>query len=449
MASSRGRCANFQMCRRSASPSCATANRSSCAANERTGFYIASSTKSYVALVAAILAQHGVVDLDAPIVHYLPELKLPPEVDPQRLTLRALLTHTSGLENDPIGLRTAYTGEQTPSQIVALLATSKPMEPKFKYTNLGYVVAGVVLERVTGKPWQQLVDEEIVQPLGMRDTTSRISGTAALATPHSVDDDARSHPIPMLKTDATMHAAGGLVTTPRDLARWLEANVNDGRVGERQLLPAAAFREAHRRQVSLDANWYRFHRTGYGLGWYLSDYDGAPLVHQLGSFEGWYAHVSFMPEQRFGVAVVANTSGPASMAVDLIAASIYDRLLGKPERAGETARVKAEVSNLTARIRADAEKRRARPSTLAHPPDAYAGAYANDRYGTLTIRREGSALRASIGLLDAALEPFTEPESVRAELIPGAADVLRFVFGSGGNADAVRWRGEVFKRSPR
>src|SRR5688500_14432036 len=100
-------------------------------ADENTVYYIASSTKSYVGLLAALLAHRGVVDLDAPITRCISELKLPEGAAPEGVTLRTLLTHTVGLENDALVTRTAYPGEHTPAILIGLVSRSTVKDPKF------------------------------------------------------------------------------------------------------------------------------------------------------------------------------------------------------------------------------------------------------------------------------------------------------------------------------
>jgi CubicO group peptidase (beta-lactamase class C family) len=217
-----------------------------------TPVYIASSTKSFTGLMCAMLAQQGKLDLDKPIVAYLPELDSWP--DSKRVTLRMLLTHSSGIRNDAISIRTAYAGEHTPEQLIRLLASSQSIEPKFRYDNLGYVVSALIAERVTGKKWQELLHEMIFAPMGMRDTTTYMSRVRGLATPYSIGQGSRIAGLPNLKTDATMHAAGGIVTTVKDLQRWLVANLSE---------PSAAYREAHKRQASARNDVDHIRRRGF------------------------------------------------------------------------------------------------------------------------------------------------------------------------------------------
>src|ERR1043165_3767003 len=263
-----------------------------------TPYYIGSTTKAYTGLACAILGQRGELDLDAPISKYLPEVKL--EKAP---TLRAFLTHTSGIENDPIVFRTAFTGEHTPALLVSLLNSSTPAKPGFQYDNLGYVVASLVIERLTGK----------LTPGGL------------------------------VKSDQMMHAAGGIVTTASDLARWMEANLAKGRIDGKQRIPAAAFDEAQRLQVPVPRERNAIPTRGYGFGWFLGDYDGEEILFHGGGFPGWHSMFSFMPRRSIPVSVMTNTTSPLGIGLaDKIDSGIYDRLLGKPTPAVAELKEKAD-----------------------------------------------------------------------------------------------------------
>lgn len=412
-------------------------------ATAKTGYYIASSTKSYTGLAIAILASRGVLDLDAPIVKYLPEVKFASPIDGQKITLRRLLTHTAGISNDPIVFRTAFTGEHTPAVLVALLDSSKPGKEGFNYDNLGYVVASMVIERVTGKPWQKVLDELVFTPLGMNHTTAYMSEAQKwpLASGHDVNRKGEVVKLQFGKNDQMMHAAGGIVTTPEDLAKWLAANISNG---------SAAFREAHRKQVDAKADRDAFKGHGYGFGWYQADYEGDNVLFHFGGFEGWRTHVSFMPDKKIGVAVVTNSGAGTHSVLNLIAAYAYDRLLEKPNlettSAEALAKFKAAQQQRKERFLADVEKRSKRPWMLQHPNAAYVGRYENPGYGTLVIEQKDDKLVASLAKLTAVIEAFTEPESARVELVPGSGEVLRFIFTSGEKPDAVKWGGETFQR---
>lgn len=421
-------------------------------ATPATPYYIASSTKSFTGMAASLLAARGVLDLDAPLSRYLPEARLPAARSADSVTLRQLLTHSMGFSNRAIVIRTAYTGEHTDAQLIDLLRDSKVTDRVFHYDNLGYVVAGLVLDRVTGKPWQEVLDSAIFSPLGMRHTTAYMSRAHGwgVAVPYLGGVDSLPRRLPMTKRDETMHPAGGMVSSAADLARWLEANLNGGRLEGRQVLDAVALQEAHRLQVRLPeaVEFGPFRRFGYGLGWYWGTYDGDTLLHHFGGYQGARAHLSFMPAHHTGVVVLLNASGPVADVADLIATAAYDVVLGKPDAAArfdsalaETERQIAEAREGAARARAEIA---ARPSTLSRAAQDYAGVYRSRALGTIRVRFEDERLRLTLGPLDGFAGYYTRPDAVRVEFSPGEGRVVQF-FTSSRGVDSLEFAGYVFR----
>lgn len=407
-----------------------------------TGYYNGSNTKAYTAVVCTTLAEEGVLDLDAPVTRYLPELRFPPPIDASKLTLRRFLSHTSGIENVPLVFRTAYSGEHTPQELVRILGLSKPGKEGFRYDNLGYVVASLVIERVTGRKWQDVLRDRLFLPLGMRRTTAYMSEARRhpIAVPYDMNDAGTMSRLDFgWKDDSMMHAAGGIVTTPADVAKWLRAN----------LLPARAVAETHRPQVATKREGFLFTGTSYGFGWYQSDLHGEPVLYHGGGFEGWRSVYTLMPGRKIAVGAMTN-AGLSHSPLELISAYVYDRLLNVPnvesiyeEKLGQ---LRARFDTVKKNRIADAEERARRTWTLTRPLAAYAGRYESAAYGTMIISQRGDKLVATIGRLSGELQPFTAPESARVELVPGSGEVLQFQFSSGAAADSLKWREEVLQR---
>lgn len=418
-----------------------------------TPFYIASSTKSFTALLATILDHRGVLDLDTPVRSALPDAPFP-EGPP--VTLRRLLTHTSGLVNQPVVIRTAYTGDHDRAQLLDLVASTQVRRQEFDYSNLGYVLAGLVIDDRVEGTWKDALRREIFEPLGMDRTTASVERVRAEGWPLAATYTASpggSEPIPFVKTDATMHPAGGLISSARDLARWLRFQLGEGRLDGRRLVPEEVVRATHSRHVEVDQKFYLFHRTGYALGWYISDYEGETLLHHFGSFEGFRAHVSFMPDRGLGVVALINETGHGFFVPDLVAASVYDLLLGKGN-AQELYRARLDemATEVARKKEALAEHRRERSRRtfdLSRPMSAYAGEYRSDLLGDARIAFDGEALRITVGVLESQIEPFTEPETVRVELPPGSGTVLRFRLGNDSAVEGFETQGVFFRRIDR
>lgn len=422
--------------------------------------YIASSTKSFTGLAAALLAHDGLLDLEAPLSDYLEGLEFEAEaLSTDSIALRALLTHTSGFENDPIVVRTAYTGEHTPQELRRVLAEeSVPTGAGFEYDNLGYVVTSLVIDEVTRRSWKDLLAERIFEPLGMDRTSAYVSRARRedwpVAAPYFGGAPDSLERRPFWKADETMHAAGGLLSTADDLARWLEAQINEGRVDGLQVFPAEVVAETHRKQAELDAEFWRFRRHGYGLGWYVSDYEEETLLHHFGSFPGYRAHVSFMPEHDLGVAVLINELPGGIFLPDAVAAYAYDLVLGKP---GPAAKYEEVLADLTRRleqvqdaVRQDRERRGARPQELPRPLEAYTGTFRSPAFGGMEVYRRSGRLQARIGRLRSEVEIFDhEREMLRIE-IAGSGRVVRYFFppeASGETpADSVQLAGDTWLR---
>jgi CubicO group peptidase (beta-lactamase class C family) len=421
-------------------------------ADAQTGFYNGSNTKAYTAVLCTMLAAEGVLDLDAPVTKYLPELHFAPPIDPAQTTLRRFLSHTSGIENSAVVFRTAYSGEHTSKDLVRILSLSTPGKGGFRYDNLGYVVASLVVERVTGKKWQEVLDQRLFEPLGMHRTTAYMSEARRhrIASPYDMNDAGQMSFLEYgWKVDSTMHAAGGIVTTPADLAKWLEASLTQGRIGGRQVLPAAAFAEAQRQQTPAKRDSFLFNSSGYGFGWYQSDLHGEKAIYHGGGYEGWRSIFSFLPEKGIAVGVMTN-AGLSHSPLELVSGYIYDRLANRPDveefYAAKLAEIRTRFDKVKKDHIADAQNRAQRQWKLQHPLSAYAGRYEHPMFGTLTIALRGDKLVASLGRLSGALQPFTEAESARVELVPGSGEVLRFQFSQEAQPDAVKWGDEVMTR---
>lgn len=416
-------------------------------------FYVASTTKSLTAAAAAVLAQRGAIDLDAPIAAALPDLALAPPLSAATITLRDLLTLTHGIaDGGPVVFRTAYSGEHSPELLLRLLAAYPPAASgrEFAYGNLGYNVAGLVLEALLGASWKEIVEREILAPVGMVDTRASLAGAGArLAAPHEPTADGFRR-IRFAKADANLHAAGGHVSTVLDLARWLEVQLNAGRLDGRQVLPAAAIAETQRHQADQDREFGAYHRDGWGLGWDLGTYRGERLVHRFGSFAGFRSHVSFLPEKRLGVAVLVNDGALGAMVADLVANAIYDhRLDGAAAAATRRATLEQAAQRVAMGRRQLADhlaERAARSQDLPHPRAAYTGAFENPDYGVMRWTLDGDALQVAIGLAESTAEVYdAAANQLRVELT-GGGEVVTFAFADG-RAVSVSYAGREFERT--
>jgi len=426
------------------------------AVDEETLFYIASSTKALTATAVVLRAHRGELELDAPVTRYLPELRLRAPLDADSVTIRDLLTMTHGIaDGGPVVFRTAYTGDFTGGLLVDLMAGYGPSESggAFAYGNLGYNILGWVLDPADPHGWKNVVEREVLDPLGMEATSARLSGLDPdrLAMPHEIDPGATFRRIPLAKSDETLHAAGGHFATPRDLARFVAAHASEGVLEGQRVFPRDAIESTHERHVEQDRTFGPFHRFGWGFGWDLGTYEGRTVVHRFGSFSGYRSHMSFMPEPGIGVVVLVNGGGPASPAADLMATYVYDRLLEKPgleeEYAARFAELQAQFASGVERLAKQLAERAARSAPLSHPWEAFAGAYENPKLGRMEWRVSDEGLEVQVGVARSRAEIFDPAEDKLRIEITGGGEVVDFEFtADAGAASSVEYRGERFVR---
>lgn len=415
-----------------------------------TAFYIASATKSFTALAVAGMAARGEVSLDAPLSDWIGETGLPAG-QAAEVSLKDLLSHRSGLDNEAMAFRAAFSGDHSPGIMRGLLGATVTRDDAphgtFGYSNAGYNLATTLLETRFGRDWRALVDDEVLAPAGMTRTTAWISRAGvgqAIAVGH-LGDGATPRVSPLQKVDATMQSAGGLVSTAHDMARWLELQINDGVIDGRRVFPAGLIAATHDPLVTQDAVFGAYRREGYGLGWQTGRYRSDVLIHHFGNFSGSRAHVSFIPERRLGVAVLVNEDLVAGELADLVANYVYDRFAGRPDLdavyEAELATLVANRDKRRAGLAAARAERAARPWLLSLPMTRYAGTYVNAEMGAVRVVENGGRMTLSIGVLTAVAEPHTRPDSVRIELVPFRGEVVTFE-----GADRLVFEGRTFVR---
>lgn len=270
-------------------------------ASAETVYRVGSVTKLFTALAVMQEVEQGRLDLDAPVSRYLPEFA---PVNPwgSIITLRRLLTHRSGLVREP------PVGNYFSPEPATLQATVRSLNRTTlvyradstgmtKYSNAGVAVAGYVLESTLGAPFERLVDDRLLRPLGMTRSSfdsPRDPGNLATGTMWTVDG--RRFPAPTFPPG--MAPAANLYSTANDLARVLSFLFAGGRAGASSLLSTAG----------LEQMWGpQFGEPGFfGLGFNVSRFDGTLHVGHGGAIYGFATEFHALPQEKLGVVVMAN-----------------------------------------------------------------------------------------------------------------------------------------------
>ncbi|TBV74443.1 serine hydrolase domain-containing protein [Pseudoxanthomonas winnipegensis] len=287
-------------------------------------FKIASNTKAMTTGVLARLVDQGKLKWDDPVTQYLPQFRMADPWVTRNFQVRDLLIHNSGLGLGAGDLMLwPEPNDFTRADIIAGLAYLQPthsFRAHYAYDNLMYVVAGEVAAKAGGKPYDQLVRQELFGPLGMsRCQVGAFDRDAVgnLAQPHMVQDG-RNVVVradgPTIPDNPSM-SAGGIRCSVRDLttwiAMWLAPDAAHPWLSAQQ---RAALWTLHT-PMPIGAqlrDWDGTHLYGYGYGWRLSDVDGQWRVAHTGTLMGMYSSVTLLPDRKVGFVVLINGDGEAA-----------------------------------------------------------------------------------------------------------------------------------------
>lgn len=276
----------------------------------QTPFIIGSTTKSFTALAVMQLVEAGKIDLDASIQDYLPWFTLADPEQAQQITVRHLLTHTSGfsyLQGDKDILNDDTSDEALEANIreVADTSLSRPVDDSFEYANTNYDILGLIVQTVSGQSFEDYIEEYIFAPLEMTNSyTSKAQADAnGLAVGHTyffgsprVSADA---PYPRRKLPS-----GFLISSAEDLGHFLIAQLNGGRYGGAQILSPEYVTVMHQPAVETG-----FEGWSYAFGWWTKLVAGEPSVRHGGDTSNFHSDMAFSPTRGWGVAILINYTG--------------------------------------------------------------------------------------------------------------------------------------------
>lgn len=284
----------------------------------RTVFRWASLSKGVAGTLVGMLADEGKLSLADPVAEYSSSLKLPGGAE-KRVTVADVLSHRVGLYRNAFDnkLEAGQDPRVLRSSLATLKAVCKPGECH-GYQNIAFDAASEVVERVTGKPYEQVAQERLFGPLGMKNasiTREGLVNAPSWARPH-----VGRRVVPVTEAYYRVPAAGGVNSSIFDLAQWMKAQMGlaPGVIGSDVL------NEIHRPRVATDRRRGDFNRSmtdsNYALGWRDYNYHGHDLVGHQGLVRGYRSVILFDPNAKAGVAILWNslTSRPVGFQLEVL-----------------------------------------------------------------------------------------------------------------------------------
>ena len=328
--------------------------------DENTLFGIASNSKAFTVAALGMLMDEGKLTWDDKVTDYIPEFKMYNPYVTDAFTIRDLITHRSGLGLGAGDLMFwPDSNNFSLNDVIHNLRYLKPVSgfrTKYDYDNLLYIVAGTIVTRVSGMPWEDFIETKIMNPLGMTQSAAsfkRLKNKTNVIDPHAPVNGI----VKVIRRDwsTVANPAGGIYSNLTDMSKWIIMQMNNGKYGEglkNKLFSEAVHEDMWTPQTIIPVRGtttYNTHFASYGLGWFLSDEKGYKVPTHTGGLAGIVTQVTLIPEMKLGIIVFTNQQSGAAFTA--ITNTIKDSYYGMPE----TDRVKQYHDRVVER-EADAKK---------------------------------------------------------------------------------------------
>jgi len=278
-----------------------------------TAFRIASLSKGFAAVLTGLLVQDGILSWDDKVIKHLPNLALKKETHTQNLTIRHILSHTTGLPSHTYdNLIEANVPFPAIIDELKTVPCVWPLGQNYNYQNVLYSLIGDVIKSATGSEYTQLLQTRLLTPLRM--TEASVTREAFLRNANHASPHIRRRGKWML-TNVTesyyaIAPAAGVNASITDMAKWLRAMLG----GMPQSVPPKVVQDVSAPAIKTRRELRRYHWSGrarhayYGLGWRIFDYAGTKLVFHSGGVRGYVAQIAFLPEHNLGIVVLLNAN---------------------------------------------------------------------------------------------------------------------------------------------
>jgi CubicO group peptidase (beta-lactamase class C family) len=410
--------------------------------DENTLCAIASNSKSFVAASLAMLVEEGKLGWDEPVVKYMPDFQMSDPAVTRMMTVRDLLVHRSGLALGAGDLMFFPESDHKRAEFLQglrHLPLARGFRSGYAYDNILYVIAGILVQRVSGMEWEDFVTARLLRPLGM---PTAVADRSRLRTGNVVGRHARLGPparglgkLEVVQADESSAGspAGGIQASVRDIVPWLQLQLGKGELpGGRGFWSKDQTTEMWTPQVITQSTHgpaadrpTRPVIQGYALGWFVQDYRGHRLINHSGGLSGQITYTALLPEQGIGLAVFSNTedgvvSGLRNALLDhLLGVSGFDWIAATRQNLNQNREEVLKVAGQGDFV--------APPGGPTLPLAGYAGRYRDPWYGDIVISQRRGGLHVD----------FTRTPVFKSMLEPFGPDAFRTRFAKGAGEDAV------------
>lgn len=365
-----------------------------------TQFAIGSCSKAFTSLLIGLLNKEGKVEYDKPVREYLPDLKFFNTEMNNNITLRDMMCHRTGLPRHDYSWYLFNTDSRDSlMQRIQYMEPTVPLRQTWQYNNFMFMMQGVLVQKMSGKSWEQNIKEKIFSPLGMNNSNTSVAELKKTEEPalgYQLYKDSIIKKMDYYNINA-MSPAGSINSSVNDMTKWVMAWIYSGKLNGKEIFPAAYMKEAMSSQMIISAALPEKEKpdiqfANYGFGWFMSSYRGHYRVEHGGNIDGFSASTCFFPTDSIGIIVLTNQNGSALTSI--VRNIIADRLLKiKPidwlaDRKAADDKAKAAAKEAEGKLSGN-KKPGTKPS---HDLKDYEGLYNHPGYGTAEVTLQSDSL---------------------------------------------------------
>ncbi len=361
-------------------------------------FAIASNSKAFTATALAQLVEQGKIKWTDKVIDYLPYFKLYDDYTTNHTTIEDLLCHRNGLKTfsgDLLWFGTDLSQEEIISKQGMLKPTSE-FRTKYGYSNIQFIAAGKIIEKITDTTWHDYVKTHFIKPLKMKRTltsTTQLKSTKNIASPYYYDNG-KTYKLEWVNWD-NMAPAGGIISSVNDYAKWMMLNLSKGEFQGKKYYSKSSYINMTTPHINnkVGDNKQRNHFSGYGLAWDLKDYQGYKIVGHSGGYDGMISRNSLVPEKKLGIVILTNSlnwapSALANKTFDVLLANDFN---GK-DWTGDYLKIKEKQDSIALAKLNKNEKLRGKLNKHYLANKEYIGVYKDKMYGTVTVSEKNGKL---------------------------------------------------------
>ncbi len=359
--------------------------------NGNTLFAIASNSKAFTAAALGQLAEEKKLQFSDKVIDHLPYYKLYDDYTTQNETIEDLLCHRNGLKTFS-GDLLWYATTKTPEEIIAAQQYLKPkydFRTRFGYSNISYLAAGMVIEKVTDITWAKYITDQFLAPLKMNRTlvsTDQIKKANNVATPYFYENG-KNMELQWVNWD-NIAPAGALISSVNDYSKWLQLNLNKGTLNGKKYFSESTFNKLTTPHInfSVNKNGEKVHFKAYGLGWSIQDYQGYKIIGHGGGYDGMISKSTFVPEKNIGIIILTNslTWAPGALMNKTLDVILANKIDGKDWSANYLSYKQKQDSIAKAALTKN-ESLRGKLNNKPLDFNEYTGVYTEKMYGNVKV----------------------------------------------------------------